>query len=65
MVDQGVSFGKIAENLNATLEEKALQPEIFVEKLNSKESERQEKSWVERMRSDPTKGRSAGGSYEL
>jgi hypothetical protein len=37
----------------------------FVEKLGLKESEEHKKSFVERMRSDKTKGKSLGGSNEL
>jgi len=36
--------------------------ETFAERLDLKESEGQKKSWVEKMRSDPTKGKSLGGS---
>lgn len=42
-----------------------VEKETFVERLDLKESEGQKKSWVERMRSDPTKGKSLGGSNEL
>jgi hypothetical protein len=44
---------------------KQTEKEAFVERLDLKESEGQKKSWVERMRSDPTKGKSLGGSNEL
>jgi CubicO group peptidase (beta-lactamase class C family) len=40
------------------------EPQSFVEKLGLQKSD-QEKSFVERMRSDPTKGKSQGGFNEL
>lgn len=44
---------------------KQAERETFLERLDLKEPEGQKKSWVERMRSDPTKGKSLGGSNEL
>ena len=44
---------------------KQVESKKSVERLDLKESEGQKKSWLERMRSDPTKGKSQGGSNEL
>ena len=75
MLDQDVSFKKIAETLSKTLEKTSIQPEIkdlemgrrsgsFVEKLGKNESD-QKKSFVERMRNDKTQGKSMTGASEI
>jgi CubicO group peptidase (beta-lactamase class C family) len=75
MLDRGVSFKNIAENLSKTLEKTASQPEIkdletgrgsgsFVEKLGKEESD-SKKLFVERMRNDKTQGRSLTGAQEI
>ena len=57
------NLGKEQSDQKQSEEEK---PQSFVEKLGlQKKSTEQEKSFVERMRSDATKGKSQGGFNEL
>ena len=75
MLDRGVSFKKITENLSETLKKKSSQPEImdlemgrrsgsFVKKIDKKKSD-SEKSFVERMRNDKTQATSLTGASKL
>ena len=58
MVDQGVSFGEIAENLNTALEKQTVQSDSFVERLGLQKSGKEERSFVERMTDDKTQDKS-------
>ena len=66
MVDQGVSFGKIAENLNVVIEEKAVKSDSLVERLGLQKPEEKPRSFVEAVQARKHgKMNSPGGAHEL
>jgi hypothetical protein len=55
----------LEETKKVEVEPRQKSEDSFIEKLGLEKPDQQQKSWVERMRSDPTKGKSLGGSNEL